>query len=287
MGIRQKLLFDIFFDVAGSVLYAVGIYCFFESASIAPGGVSGLAIMAKYLANVPVGLFSLLANIPLLLIASKKISKRFVLNSIKSLLIGSIIIDVIVTPYFPAYFGDRMLASIFGGVFSGLGMAIILMRGSSTGGTDILSLLIEQKFPHIQIGTAIMIVDFIVLGISILVFKNLESGLFGLVAIFCQARVIDIIIYGINKGRQILIISEKNREIADRIISEVKRGATFIGGKGAYEEKEREILLCVVRRAEYYLVKRIVHEIDHNAFMIASEATQILGEGFEPIVKKK
>lgn len=284
---KSNLFFDIFFDIAGSFLYAAGIYCFFESASIAPGGVSGLAIMAKYLVNIPVGIFSVLANVPLLLIASRKVSKRFVLNSVKSLLIGSIIIDMVVTPYFPAYHGDRMLSAIFGGVFSGVGMAVIFMRGSSTGGTDILSVLIEQKFPHIQIGTAIMIVDFIILAISVLVFKNLESGLFGLIAIFCQTRIIDIIIYGLSRGRQILIISDKNKEIASRIITDIKRSATFIKASGAYEKREREVLLCVVRRAEYYLVKNIVHETDPSAFMIASEATQVLGEGFEPIIKKR
>ena len=287
MSKRLSLLSDIFFDIAGAFLYSIGIYCFFESASVAPGGVSGIAIMAKYLINIPVGVFSIVANIPLMAIALKKISRTFVLKSVKSLLICSIILDMVVTPYFPFYSGDRMLASIFGGIFAGAGMAIIFMRGSSTGGTDVLSLLIEQKFPHIQIGTGIMIVDFVIVAVSAVVFKDVESALFGLVAIFCQTRVIDTLIYGLNKGRQILIISKNNEKIAKCIINEVKRGATFIPVKGAYKNKEGQMLLCVVRRAEYYMLKNIIHKTDPDAFVVTSEACQVLGEGFEPIIKKR
>ncbi len=283
----KKFFADIFFDVAGSFLYAIGIYCFFESASVAPGGVSGIAIMAKYLINFPVGVFSIIANIPLMALALKKISKGFVLKSVKSLLISSIILDMIITPYFPFYTGDRMLASIFGGIFAGAGMAVIFMRGSSTGGTDVLSVLIEKKFPHIQIGTGIMIVDFVIVAISAIVFKDVEAALFGLVAIFCQTRVIDTLIYGLNKGRQILIISKKNEEIARCIIKEIKRGATFIPVRGAYENKEGQMLLCVVRRAEYYPLKSVIHKTDPNAFVVTSDASQVLGEGFEPIIKKR
>ncbi len=284
---KKELLYDVLFDILGSFLYATGIYCFFESADIAPGGVSGIAIMVKHLSGFPVGLFSVIVNIPLLIVASRKISGRFVLKSVKSLLIGSFIIDVIVTPFFPLYIGDRMLASVFGGIFTGIGMAAIFMRGSSTAGTDILSILTEQRFPHIQIGTAMLVIDFVIISISALVFKNIESALFGLVAIFCQTRVIDIAVYGINKGRQILIISDENEKIAKTITTTLERGATFLEAKGAYENKKRTVLLCVVRRSEYYIVKNIVHALDPRAFIITCEATQVLGEGFEPIVKKR
>ena len=283
----KKIIFDILSDIAGSFLYAIGIFCFFESAAIAPGGVSGIAIMAKYIINFPVGIFSVIANIPLMAVALKKVSQGFVLKSVKSLLIGSLILDMIVTPYFPIYQGDRMIASIFGGIFAGTGMALIFMRGSSTGGTDILSVLIEKKFPHIQIGTAMMIVDFIIVAVSVIVFQDVEAALYGVVAIFCQTRVIDALIYGLNKGRQILIISKKNEEIAKSIINEIKRGATFIPVRGAYENKEGLMLLCVVRRSEYYPLKNIIHNIDPGAFVVTAEASQILGEGFEPIIKKR
>jgi len=286
-SLGRALAADIFFDIIGSFALAVGIFCFAEQADIAPGGMSGVAIMLKYLFDVPVGLMTFFLNIPLLILAWKYISRKFTVKTLKTLLFNTIILDYVVTPYFPQYAGDRMLSSIFGGIFMGVGLAFIFMRGSTTGGTDIVSHLMELRFPHVPIGTMLMIIDCAILSASVLVFGNLESGLFGVVALFCQTRVIDSVVYGLDKGRTVMIMSPRNREIAARIIDEMEHGATFLEGRGAYSGKEMEVLYVVVRVPEFHQLKQITYEEDPDAFLVVSEANQIIGEGFKGMKEEK
>ncbi len=277
---KKKYILDLGADILGSFLLGAGIYSFAEKVNIAPGGASGIGIMLKYLCGFPVGLIVLLLNIPLVIIAYKNIGKRFTKRTIRTILLNSVILDAIVSPYFPQYQGDRMLGAVFGGVCMGTGLGIILLRGSTTGGSDIISCLVEKKYPHIQVGKALMMIDSLILLSSMLVFKNIESALFGIVALFCQTKIIDSIVYGVEKGRQILIISEKNETIAKRIIEERRRGATFLVAKGAYLKKNTSVLMCVIRNWEYHYIKEIVMSEDANAFIIVSEAERIVGEGF-------
>ena len=276
----RKTVLDISSEIAGSFLFSTGIYSFIEKANVAPGGVGGISIMIKYLTGLPVGLMSLILNIPLLFLSYKFISREFTIRSIRCVLLYTFILDFIVTPFFPQYSGDRMIGSIFGGVFVGLGLGIIFLRGSSTAGTDILSCLIEKKYPQIQIGKAILLIDSVILLISAFVFQNIESALFGTICLLCQTAIVDRIVYSAEKGRNILIISQKSEKIAERIINEVKRGATFLDARGAFSKKSTQVLMCVVRVWEYHDVKKIIHEEDPSAFVIATEAEQIMGEGF-------
>ena len=283
----KEIIIDTIFDIIGSFALAIGIYYFAENANIAPGGVSGIAILIKYLWGLPIGTMTLVINIPIIYLAFRYLGKKFTFKTLRTLIISSLILDYLVTPYFPQYAGDRMLGAIFGGVCMGFGLGVIFYRGSTTAGTDIISCLIERKFPHVQIGSALMLVDCIILGLSIIVFGNIESGLFGMVALFCQTKVIDGMIYGLDKGRQVVIMSDKNEAIAGRVIEELERSATFIKGQGAYSQKDSLVLLCVVRIQEYHQLKTIVYNEDPNAFMIVTEADQVLGEGFKPITKQR
>jgi len=280
----KELALDLAADILGSFLLSAGIYSFIERVNVAPGGASGIAIMAKYLWGLPIGLVIFVVNIPLLFLAYKYISKTFAMRSVRTLIFNTAILDYVVTPFFPQYAGDRMLGTIFGGIIMGLGLGVIFLRGSSTAGTDILSHFIERRFPHIQIGKAIMLIDSLVLALSVLVFKNIESALFGVIAVFCQTVVIDKIVYSTEKGRNMLIISEKSEKIAQRIMKERDRGATFLNAEGAYSKKPTKVLMCVIRVWEYHHIKQIVYNEDPNAFLIASVADQIMGEGFS---KKK
>ena len=278
---------DILCDIAGSFALAIGIYCFAEQADIAPGGVSGIAIMIKYLFDAPVGLVTFLLNVPLLFLAWKYFSHRFTLRTLKTVLFNTIILDYVVTPYFPQYAGDRMLSSIFGGILMGVGLALIFLRGSTTGGTDIVSHLMELKFPHVPIGTMLLLIDCVILGVSILVFGNLESGLFGVVALFCQSKVIDGVIYGLDRGKTVMIMSIRNETIARRVMDEMEHGATFLKGRGAYTGREMDVLYVVVRVPEFHRLKQITYEEDPDAFLVVGEANQIIGEGFKGIREEK
>lgn len=286
MHLRQaahQTLLDTVYDIAGSFALAAGIDCFIEPAQIAPGGVSGLALLLRHLWGLPVGLTTLALNLPILVAAFTRLGRGFTLKSLKTLLISSAVLDLIVTPFFPQYTGDRMLGSIFGGLFVGAGLGLIFLRGSTTAGTDIISFLIERRYPHVQLGAALMAVDCIVLGLSMLVFRDLEAGLFGLIALFCQSKVINGIVYGLDRGKQVLILSEKTADIAARIIGELYRTATFLQSRGAYSGQGGEALLCVVRVQEYHRLKAIVYEEDPNAFLIATDTNAVHGEGFKEL----
>lgn len=279
----KKIVKDTINDIIGSFSLSVGLYCFAEKVNIAPGGVSGIAIMIKYLTGLPIGLLTLLMNIPLLLIAYKFMGRSFTLRTLRTVVLNTLIIDTIVTPFFPQYSGDRLLGALFGGVCMGAGLGVVFLHGSSTAGTDIIGYLVEKRFPHMQIGKALMLVDCIILASSTLVFQNIESGLYGVVALFVQTLVINQIVYGVEKGRNLFIISQKSKEIADRILRERDRGATFLDAHGAYSGKPTAVLMCVVRVWEYHHIKEIVYEEDPSAFVIATEAEHILGEGFSKI----
>ncbi|MCH5187357.1 MAG: YitT family protein [Oscillospiraceae bacterium] len=277
----KKHLLDLGADLFGSLALDIGLVCFAEAAQIAPGGVSGVALMIKHLAGFPVGLMTFLINLPLLIIALRRIGGGFVLRSLRTLVISSAMLDLIVSPFFPRYAGDRMLGSLFGGVFMGLGLGLIFLRGSSTAGTDIISLLVEQKHPHIQLGAALMAIDCAVLAASVFVFGSIESVLFGVVALFCQTQVLNAIVYGSERGQLLLIISNQSRKIAAGIIAEMNRGATLIHAEGAYSGEERPMLMCVTRAREYYHLRQIVRREDPAAFVVVTSAARIFGEGFK------
>jgi len=282
---RKNLFYNICADILGSLILAVGIYCFAEKVNIAPGGVSGISIMIKYLTNLPVGLMTLVINIPLLFLAYRFMGRHFAMRTIRTVVISTIILDGFVTPFFPQYTGDRMLGSVFCGVCTGAGLGIVFLRGSSTAGTDIISHMVGKKFPHIQIGKVLMLIDCIILAASAFVFRNIESALYGVVALFFQTIIIDKIVYGVEKGRNMLIISSKTAQIAERILFEKERGATFLDAEGAYSREPTKVLMCVVRVWEYHQIKEIIYEEDPRAFVIALEAEHIMGEGFSSIKK--
>lgn len=276
----MKILKEILYDVIGTLAVSVGLFSFAEKVNIAPGGVSGISLMIRHLTGLPIGFLILVLNIPLLIIAYRFMGRQFTLKTMRTVFINTIILDMVVTPYFPQYGGDRLLGSLFAGVIGGGGLSLVFVNGSSTAGTDIIGHIIERRFPHISIGKALMIVDCIILGVSVFVFKNIESALYGIVALFTQTVVINKIVYGAEKGRNLFIISQKSDAIAERILKERDRGATFLTAQGAYSKTPTSVLMCVVRIWEYHHIKEIVYEEDPRAFVIATEAEHIIGEGF-------
>lgn len=274
---------DLIYDLVGSVLFAIGIVCFVNPANLAPGGMSGIAILLNYLWQLPIGLMSVLLNVPLLILSYMFLGRALTFKTIKSLVISSIMVDMVVTELVPVYVGDRMIGAVFGGILMGAGLAVIFLRGSTTGGTDIISFLVRKWYPHIPIGRLMMVVDCVILGVSIVVFGNMEAGLYGLVSLFCCSKVIDSIIYGLDKGSMVTVISEKNDEIAAQIMKELERGVTLLDGKGAYTGNRREVLICAVRKQQYGRLRAIVYENDPSAFMIVSETSEVLGEGFKAV----
>ena len=282
----KEFVLDLLYTVAGAAILAVGVSCFVGPAQIAPGGVSGLSILVNFLTDLPVGAVNLAFNIPLILLAWKFLGRRFTLRTLVTVLIQSVLMDVI-TLWIPVYTGERIMAALFGGVASGVGLALVFMRGSTTGGTDIVSRLLQLRYRHLSIGRLLFSVDVVVLLLSVAVFRNIEAGLYGMIAIFASGKVLDNILYGLDTGKVLLVVSGKNQEIAARIMETLDRGVTFLHGSGAWSGTERQVLLCAVRAQQCYRVEEIVRGVDKEAFVIVLEATEIAGEGFRPITEDK
>lgn len=272
---------DIGLILSGSLIYGIATHAFVVPANIAPGGASGIALMVNYLTALPVGILTLALNVPLLILAWFYLSRRFAVTTAIASAVASLILDFVVSPICPVYAGDRLLSSLYGGVLVGIGMALIFMTGTTTGGTDILGYLLQKKRPHISIGRALMIVDGVILVISIFIFGNIEAALFGLIALYAQTKVIDGIIYGGDAGSMATIVTRNPDEIAGKVIYELDRTATLIPAKGAYSKKDISVLLCTVRKSQFSNLKRIVYQADPNAFVMVTETSEVFGLGFK------
>lgn len=273
-------MIDLTYNITGSILYAAGIYTFAGNAGFAPGGVSGLALIADHLWGFPVGIVTLILNIPLVIISYRAVGKRLLLKSAVTMVISSLFLDL-VFPLFPLYAGDRMIAALSSGAFIGAGMALFYIRGSSSGGIDFLALAIKKKKPHITIGVITLLIDLVVILLGWPVFGDVDAVLYGILATVVSTVVIDKILYGTGAGTLAIIITRKGKETADRISSMVGRGVTSLKAVGTYTGMDREVLLCACSKAEAYMVKSVVREIDEDTFFMFTEISEVFGEGFK------
>ena len=276
----KELGLDALFDFAGAFLQAIGIWCFIEPSHVAPGGVSGIALMLNHLFSLPIGTMSLVFNIPLLLASWFLLDREMTLKTIRTVIWMSVVQDFVSASGIWQYEGDRLIACAFGGIFAGVGMALIFMRNSTTGGGDILAKLLQKLRPYMQTGYAIMLVDFVVVGASILVFGEIEAAMYGIISIVCTTQAMDTILYGMNRGSMITVHSEKNEEIAQEIMQTLDRGTTFYKSIGGYSGKEGLTLTCAVDRKQFHLVKEIIDRHDPKASIIVSPTKETYGEGF-------
>lgn len=277
----RELWKDISLLLLGSLIYGIGTYVFVIPANIAPGGATGVALMVNYVTGLPVGILTLLLNVPLLALAWFYLSKKFAISTAVTTTLCSLVLDFVVPFIVPAYLGDRLLCSLYGGVIVGAGMALIFIAGSTTGGTDILGYVLQKKRPHISIGRALMIVDGIILAVSIFVFGNIEAALFGMIALYVQTKVIDTIIYGGEAGSMATIITSNPDDISDKVIGELDRTATLIPARGMYSKQDTSVLLCTVRKSQFSRLKKIVYEADPNAFVMVTDTSEVFGLGFK------
>ena len=278
----KKWLIDIPLIILGALVYSAGINCFTAPNGIAPGGVGGLATVLSYLSGyrLSIGILFGIMNVPLVIAGFMKLGKSMMLRTLIAVLITTAATDFF-SQFFPKYEGDRIIAAVFGGVFIGAGLGLVYLRDGTTGGTDIINKLIQKAKPYLSLGFIMMITDATVVIISILAFGNLESGLYAIITIFVSSRVMDRLLYGGKEGKAILIFSEKSEEIGQAILNKTPRGATFLEGKGVYSGEDKNVICCAVHKNEYVKLKRLVHEIDPNAFIITATANEILGKGFQ------
>ncbi len=271
---------DLLYDIAGSILYAAGIYTFAGNAGFAPGGISGLALLLNHLSGFPVGTLTLIFNIPMVAISYRAVGRQLLLKSAKTMIISSLFLDI-VFPLTPMYRGNRMMAAVYSGIFLGAGMALFYIRGSSSGGIDFLALTIKKKKPHLSMGVITLIIDLVVIFLGWPVFGDIDAVLYGVASTGISTIVMDKVLYGSGAGTLAVIITGKGQQIAERIGTDAKRGVTSLPAKGGYTGAYKDVLLCACSKAEAYLVRSVVEEVDAEAFLMFTETSEVFGEGFK------
>lgn len=265
----------------GCSIYSVSLNCFAVPNNIAQSGVSGLAIVGNHLLPVlSLGVMNFLLNVPLLLLAWKFIGKKFVGKTLWVIVILSVCLDLWGS-ILPDYEGDKILASLFSGVLSGIGLATVLMTGATSGGTDIVGRLIHQRWPHLSLGKVMLAFDGAVVALSALVFRSVESAMYAVIVIFISTKVIDTINYGMGNGKMLMVITDKGKEIAKTVTDKTTRGVTMVPVEGAYTGTEKTMLIIVVRSHEVQRFSKIINDVDPHTFIIVSEANEIWGKGFK------
>ena len=277
----KEFMLDILADLIGGFMYAVGVYNFALTANFPVAGFSGIAIILYHLFGMPVGLATVLLNVPVVILCYRFLGTRFLIRSLKSMVISSFMIDY-VAPLLPVYQGDRLLAGICMGVLCGAGLAMIFMRGSSTGGQDFLTMTIKSLHPHMTIGVITFCIDvLVIISGSLLVFKEVDGFIYGILVTYLMAIVMDRIIYGIDEGKMTLIVTERGEEVCKFIDEYSGRGATILHGVGAYSKRQKDVVMCACNNKQMYRIKQLVKEVDPSAFTIIVESNEVVGEGFK------
>lgn len=277
---KRKALLDAGALILGIPCMAAGMAVFTIPNNLAPGGVSGLATALAQLIPLPVGLLSLIINIPVFLIAWRMFGWRSLTLTMIATLSFSVCLDFF-TPRLYAYMGNRLLASVYGGVIMGAGMGLLFTRGITTGGTDLICMILRKPLPHLQAGSLLFIIDAVVVIFAVLIFRDVEVALYSSVAIFLQGKVIDAIMQGLDHAKVIMIISDKCEAIRAVLVDENGRGATMFAATGAYSGANKNMLMTVAHRGELNKTLKTAKLIDPSAFIIVHDATEVHGEGFK------
>lgn len=277
----KEIGMDILIDIVAGMVIAIGIYNFALYANFPVAGFSGMAIILYHLLGIPVGAGTIILNVPVAIFCYKFLGRTFFLKSVKSMVISSFLMDY-VSPLLPVYEGDRLLAALCMGVLTGIGYALIFMRGSSTGGQDFISVAIRKVKPHMTLGVITFVLDMmtIMLG-SVIVFKDVDGFIYGLIVTYLMATVMDRIMYGIDEGKMTLIVTDKGKEVSGKIDEYLDRGPTIIKGTGSYTGQEKDIVMCASNNKEMYTIKRLARQVDPKSFTIIMESNEVVGEGFK------
>jgi len=276
----------VFRILLGSAVFAVGIQWFYHPATLLSGGVTGIAMIINYIWSLPTGTVMFVLNLPLFLIAFKNYGWRFVAGSLLGTFACSLFIDLLSLVRVDIT-AEPFLASVFGGIITGLGLGIVYATGATTGGTDIIAKLIREKYPYVNFGTMILFLDAAIIAVYALIFRKYENAMYTVIAVYIAARVIDLVLYGSSQSKLCHIISEYSDEIKLAIVEKLNRGVTVLSGKGAYSGQDKQILLCVVKRQQIVEIKKIVKNIDKSAFVIVTDTRDVFGEGFGDISVNK
>lgn len=278
--IKQGII-NILGTILGSGIMAFGTSAFLLPNQLSSGGLSGIATITYYLLKIPMGAMIMALNIPLFILAGYRLGKEFFAKS----LIGTVSLSVFIDIFdkYPAITNDRFLACIYGGALIGIGTAIILKVGASTGGTDLIATVIKEYNPYISMSRYLIIMDIVIISLNVLFFKHIEIGLYSAIAIYLYGQMIDIIFEGVYYTKLMFIISDKNEEISKAIGENVKRGVTGLYGKGMYKNEDKLVLMCAASRNDTAKIKDVAKKIDEKCFIVIGNVREVLGKGFKSL----
>ena len=265
--------------VFGTAFMALSIDLFLLPNQLSVGGFSGIGTIFYYILNIPVGTTVLILNIPVFIFALIRNGKKFFLDSIVGTLSLSLFLNLFEN--LDSVTNSGFLACIYGGILSGIGTSIVLHANSSTGGSDLLAQILKTYKINIKTGTIIVILDTLIVISSTIAFGQIEIGLYSAIAIYIMGKVIDIFFEGIDFAKMLIIISPKYKEISDEINLKIKRGTTAIYGKGMYKKDKKQLILCVASRGEIREIRKIINDVDKDAFLIITNAREVYGKGFK------
>jgi len=292
-GTFRKKAEDYLWIIIGSAITAAAINIFLVPYKIAPGGVTGIATVIFYLAGeiVPVGTIMLILNVPLFIFGYRYIGRRFFVRTLISTILLSVMIDLFepFTTMLTEQLAlekltegpDYLLYSIFGGFFMGLGLGLVFKSGATTGGADLGARIMHHFVPWLTMGKALLIIDSAVIIFAAIAFRSFILALYSILALYISSKIIDVILEGMNFAKSVFIISDHADTIAADIMKELDRGVTALKGIGMYSGNEKKVLYCVLQRNQLQELKTLVKRTDPLAFIILSEVTEVLGEGFK------
>ncbi|MCM1126008.1 MAG: YitT family protein [Lachnospiraceae bacterium] len=269
----------------GTLFFGMALSLFIDPNDFAPGGASGLAIILNRVIPLETGTLFLLINIPIMILGVWQFGWKFILATLYATLMSSVFTNLFKS--LPPLTTEPILAAVFGGALLALGMGMVLRNGATTGGSDIIVKCLRRKKPYLKTGTLLLLVDAVVIGIGGIVFRNVESMLYSVLSVAVTSAVLDMVLYGRDEAKLIYIVSDYFEEIAKRILGEVDIGVTYLSGTGGYERKEKQVILCVVKKPMAHKVEEIVKQEDAAAFMIISSASEIYGEGYKSYFGEK
>ena len=275
----KSLAIDVLFALVGSFVYSAAVRMFIDPNHISVGGLTGLGSVLNYLLHFPIGLSVLAMNVPLFLLSWKKLGRGFFFKTMFATVVISLMLDA--TAFLPTFLENKLLAAVAGGVCSGAGLGIIFSRGMATGGTDLLAKLIKGWFRGVSYGKVILIADGVILVVAAIAYKDPWSILYSAITVWLSSTVIDTILNGMERAKSVSIITNRKEEVLQGILQDVNRGATVWNAEGGYTKAGKDVILVVVRSYELFQLKRTVRMADPEAFMIVSDATEVLGNGFQ------
>lgn len=278
----KDLIFRYSLIILGAALYAAGFSFFLYPNSIIVGGVSGIAMIINYLTKLPVGVMTIVLNIPLFVVAWKHFGTRFIISSLVGMTASSVFVDLF-TAFGISATNDMLLACVIGGVIKGVGLGLVYYAAATTGGTDIIAKFIRLKFPYVNFGTMVLITDSIIVIAFAIIFNRIESALYAAIAMFVVSKAVDLVLYGVDNSNVCYIISEKSEELIKKITDQLHRGVTILDGEGAYSHQSKQVLLCVIKRNQIAEIRKMIKGIDENAFFIVTDAKNVFGKGFGDI----